>query len=56
MLVCGVYIMCLKQFKLWELPTVVGSIVVVGELTCCALLQYVYDFKTTLMNKQHSGT
>ena len=29
---------------------VVGSIVVCGVLTCCALLQSVYDLKATQMN------
>ena len=34
----GIYHMTLKQFKLWEVSTLVDSIVVVGELTSCALI------------------
>ncbi len=32
----------------------VGSIMVVGVLTCCALLQLVYDLKALQMNMQCS--
>ena len=32
----------------------VGSIVVVGALTCCALLCSVYDLKAAPMNMQHN--
>ena len=39
-----------KGFKLWKVPAVVGSIVVVGALTRCALLQSVYDVKAVQMN------
>ena len=45
-LVCSVYIMWLKQFKLRKVPVVVGSIVVDGVLTCCALFHSMYPFKT----------
>ena len=34
-----------KQFKPWKVPVVVGSIVVVGELTRCALINSMYDLK-----------
>ena len=40
--------------KLWNVLTVVGSIVVVGVLTCCALLYLMWDLKPTQMNVQHS--
>ena len=33
--------------------TVVGSIVVVGELTCCALLHSEYDLKAAQMNVKY---
>ena len=36
-----------NQFKLWEIPAVVRSIVVVGALTCCALIHFMRDFKAT---------
>ena len=39
MLVCGIYIM-------WKVPSVVGSIMVVGVLTCSALLHSKCDLKT----------
>ena len=45
------YIMLPKQFNPWEVLAVIGSIVVVGVLTRCALLHSVCDFK---MNVQHS--
>ena len=54
MLVCGTYISWLKQFKRWKVPTVVGSIEVVGILTCCALLHLVCDLKTAQVNVQYS--
>ena len=53
-LVCDVYIILSKQFKLPNVPTMVGSIMVVGELTHCALLHSVYDLKATHMNVQHN--
>ena len=40
------------QFNLCKLPTLVGSIVVVGGLTCCALLHLVCNLKATQMNIQ----
>ena len=46
--------MRLKQFKSWEAATVVGSIKVVGTLTCCVLLHSVYDLKAAQMNVLHS--
>ena len=49
MLVCGVYITWPKKFKLWKESTVLGSIVVVGVLTC-VLLHSVCDFKAAQMN------
>ena len=51
-LVCGVYIMWPKQFKVWKVPTVVGSIVVVGVLTSYALLYLMCDLKAAQMNMQ----
>ena len=41
-----------KQFKLWSVPVVDGSIILVGALTCCALLQPVYDLKSAQRNVQ----
>ena len=43
-----------KQFKQWKVPTVVGSIVVVGVLTCCALLYSLCNMQTKQMNMQSS--
>ena len=40
MLVCGVYITWPKQLKLWKIPAVVGSIVVVGVLIMCIVTFY----------------
>ena len=37
MVVYSAYNTCQKQFKLWKVPTMAGSIVVVGALTCFAL-------------------
>ena len=45
--VCCIYIMWLKQFKLLKIPIAVVSIVVVGALTCYALLHLVGVLKTT---------
>ena len=53
-LVCDAYITWSKQFKLWEVPFVVGSIVIVGALTCCALLHSLCDLKDMQMNVQYS--
>ena len=33
---------------------VVGSIVVVGAFTCCALFHFVFDLKAVQMNMQQS--
>ena len=46
--------MWLMQFKLWKVPTLVGSIMVVGVLTRSALLHSMCDLKTTQMNMHHS--
>ena len=35
MFVCGMYIIWLKQFKLWKVSAVVAGILVVGVVTCC---------------------
>ena len=43
-----------NQFKLWKLPTVVGSIVVVSVLTCCILLHSMKDLKAVQINVQCS--
>ena len=48
--VCVAYITRLKQFKTWKLPAVVGSIIVNGALTRCALLHPKCDLKDTQMN------
>ena len=50
----GVAYMRPKQFKQRKLLAVVGSIVVDGALTCCALLHSMCDLKDTKMNMQHS--
>ena len=47
-----VYITGQNQFKLWLVPAVVGSIVVVGALPYCALLHCVCDLKSSQMNMQ----
>ena len=44
----------LKQFKLWEVPDVVGSIVVVGVLTHTVLLHSMSDLRAIEMNVQYS--
>ena len=51
MLICSMYIIWPKQFKVL---TVVSSIVVIGALTYCALLHYIYNLKAAQMNVQHS--
>ena len=45
--------MWLKQSKPWKI-TIVDSIMVVGVLTHCALLHFVYDLKNTQMNRKCS--
>ena len=47
------YIPWPKQFKPWKVPTVVGSIVVVGVFTCCTLLHSLCALEATQMNIQH---
>ena len=47
-LVCGIYIMWLKEFNLKEVPAVVGSILIVGDLTHCGNSSL--QMKTILMN------
>ena len=37
-----------------DIPTLVGSIIVVGELTGCALFHSECDLKAAQMNVQHS--
>ena len=45
-LVCGTYP--------WKVPVVVGNIVIVGVLTCCALVHSViWDLKAIQINMQH---
>ena len=48
------YILWPKQFKMWKIPTVVGGIVVVRALTCCAWLHSMWNLKATQINTQHS--
>ena len=54
MLVNRVYITWPIQFKLFEVPAIVGSIVVVGALTRCTLLHSMCDLKVTQTNVQCS--
>ena len=49
-LVGSKYIIWPKQFKLCLVTTVIGSIVVVGVLRCCALVSLVWDLKTAWSN------
>ena len=44
----------LKQSKKWEVPTVNGSIVVVGVLICCELFHSVCDLKAVQIKMQCS--
>ena len=44
-LVYGLHIMWPKQLKALNVSTLVGSFVVVGAVTCSALLHTVYDVK-----------
>ena len=34
MLICSIYITMFNQFKPWNISAVVGSVVVVGGMTC----------------------
>ena len=52
-IVCSAYISWPKQFKLWKVLTMVGSILVVGMLTCCALLHSMCELKAAQLNMQH---
>ena len=54
MLVYGTYIMSLKQFKLQEVPTMVGSIVVISVLKHCVLLYLRRNLKAAQKNVQHN--
>ena len=49
LLVFNVYIMRPKQFKPSRVITVIVSIVVVDELTCCAMLNFVFALESTQM-------
>ena len=49
-----IYIIWPKKFKPWKIPVIVGSIMVVGVLTSCALLYSAGDLKAAQMNVQHS--
>ena len=49
MLVCGVYITWLEQFKPLWVHAVVGNIVIVGALTQYALLHFVVNLKAAEM-------
>ena len=49
---CSAHITCVSSSSLRMVPAVVGSIVVVGALTRCALLPSVYDLKASHMNVQ----
>ena len=51
--VFSVYIMWLKQLKLWCVLSVVGSIVVVSASTRCTLFSFVCDLKVALMNMKY---
>ena len=52
MQVSSTYIMWLKLFKPFKVPTMIGSIVVVGVLTRCALLHSTCDLKAIRSNVQ----
>ena len=43
-----------KAVQAVKVPTIVGSILIVGVLTCCALLPFLCDFKAVQMNVQCS--
>ena len=53
-LVCSTYITWPKMFKPWKAPSVIGSIVVVGALTRCALRLPACDLKAVQMNVKRS--
>ena len=54
-LVCRTYIMWSKQIRQWNVPTLVGSIMVVCALTGCAFLYFVSDLKVAQMNVQFNS-
>ena len=43
-----------KVAQTMKVPVVVGSITIIGVLTCCALLYPVCDLKATQVNVQQS--
>ena len=51
---CDMYITWPKQFKLWKVPAMAVSIMLVSVLTCCALPHYMSDLKAAHMNWQCS--
>ena len=46
-------IMLLKWFKLWKVPAVVGSIVIVSALINYTLLHFKWDLKAAEVNVKH---
>ena len=42
-----------KAVQTREVPTIVGSIMIVGVLTCCVFLHFTCDLKTAQINVQH---
>ena len=55
MQVWGAHITWPKPFKRWKVSAVVGSIVAVGVLTRCALLDSLYDLKAAWMNVRRTS-
>ena len=51
---CNILVHTNLQFKLWKVPTVVVSIMVVGVLTCCALLHSMSDWENCTAEVPHS--
>ena len=49
-IVRNMYIIWQKQFKLWKIPVMIGSIMVVVMLICYALLHFMWDLKAIKMN------
>ena len=43
MVICGMHIMRLIQFKLLKSPVMVGSNVLIGALRHCALFHFIYE-------------
>ena len=50
---CNILLSELEHFKLGKVRTVVGSIVVIGALTCCELLHSMSEMKATKKNGQY---